>query len=216
MKNKHVMIDLETLGTVNMPVVLSIGVVKFNPWEDYRNKPIKTLDYQYYKPTLESCINLGCSIQDDTLNWWKKQNREVIEEVLSDNGRESIQRIMKDLYRFCNGRNVFWGQGAIFDYDILEDIANTIPIGVPWKYHQIRDSRTLFDLAKPEMPPATHNALDDCYRQIIGVQSAFRKLQIPKPVQNTKTQIKKISVIDQFWEKVNNIKQHLITTFSFK
>ncbi len=182
MKNNHVMIDLETLGTNNMPVILSIGVVKFDPWDDYRNQPIELLNYKHYKPSLESCINLGCTIHKDTLTWWSKQNPNIIEEVFTDNNREPIQKIMKDLYRYCSTCIKFWGQGAIFDYSILENIALKIPHGVPWKYYEIRDSRTVFDLIDPEMPnAATHDALDDCLRQIIGLQTCFRKLKIQPP-----------------------------------
>jgi hypothetical protein len=48
-------------------------------------------------------------------------------------------------------------------------------------FYNIRDTRTLFDLAEPEMPKALHHhALFDCWRQTVGVQNIYRKLNIPK------------------------------------
>ena len=52
MVERHVMIDIECLGTGDMPVVLSIGIMKFNPWADYREIPISQLPVSYTHLTL--------------------------------------------------------------------------------------------------------------------------------------------------------------------
>jgi len=179
MHEKWAMIDIETLGTGDMPVILSVGIVLFNPWEDYRNVDMKDLTTLYLKPSIESCVAIGCDIDDDTLTWWSKQDEDIISDAFSEEGREDIQEVMKKIYRFCQTCDFFWAQGAIFDYNILEHVAKKLQRGVPWKYWQVRDTRTLFGLVDAELPEAAlHNALYDAHRQVIGVQNIFRLLKI--------------------------------------
>ena len=179
MTENWAMIDIETLGTGDMPVVLSMGIVLFDPWKDYRETAIEDLNTLYLKPTVESCTDIGCEIDEDTLDWWSTQDVEIIEEAFSEDGREDIQEVMKKMYKFCSSSNFYWAQGAIFDYNILEHIAKKLHRGVPWKYWKVRDTRTLFGLVDAEMPDeAKHNALYDAYRQVIGVQNVFRLLRI--------------------------------------
>ena len=65
------------------------------------------------------------------------------------------------------------------DYGILEHVAKALERGVPWKYWQVRDSRTLFGLVDPQLPQMSkHHSLYDAYRQAVGVQNVFRALKI--------------------------------------
>ena len=179
MAERHVMIDIECLGTGDMPVVLSIGAIKFNPWGDDRGVDIRALQTRYFKPTFDSCQEIGCDIDEDTLDWWAKQDPKVLDEAFSEEGRVTIRRAMRDLYRFCIGCTHYWGHGAIFDYNILEHVAIKLERGVPWRFYQVRDSRTIFDMANPDRPDdLKHHALYDCLSQIIGVQNVYRKLNV--------------------------------------
>ena len=179
MTENWAMIDIETLGTGDMPVVLSMGIVLFDPWEDYRETAIEDLNTLYLKPTVESCTDIGCEIDEDTLDWWSTQDVEIIEEAFSEDGREDIQEVMKKLYKFSRNCDFYWAQGAVFDYNILEHVAKKLQRGVPWRYWQVRDTRSLFGLVDAELPEALrHNALYDSYRQVIGLQNVFRLLKI--------------------------------------
>ena len=176
---RHVMIDIECLGTGDMPVVLSIGIMKFDPWADFRDRHIDQLQSMYLKPTFESCQDIGCTIDEDTLDWWAQQDPKVLDEAFSEDNRMSIRKAIRVMHRYCLGATHFWGHGAQFDYGILEHIAAKLERGVPWRFYQVRDSRTLFDLADPERPDdLKHHALYDCYSQIIGVQNVYRKLNV--------------------------------------
>ena len=147
---RHVMIDIECLGTGDMPVVLSIGIMKFDPWADFRDRHIDQLQSMYLKPTFESCQDIGCTIDEDTLDWWAQQDPKVLDEAFSEDNRMSIRKAIRVMHRYCLGASHFWGHGAQFDYGILEHIAAKLERGVPWRFYQVRDSRTLFDLADPE------------------------------------------------------------------
>jgi hypothetical protein len=61
---------------------------------------------------------------------------------------------------------------------IIEDIYRQLKRPTPWEFWRLRDTRTLFDLADPEMEKSAeqHNALFDAIRQAKGVQTVYRKL----------------------------------------
>ena len=79
------------------------------------------------------------------------------------------------------GVDVFWCQGPLFDYAILQNFYAQMNVPVPWNYWQIRDSRTLFSLVPrdpKEKRTGLHNALEDCYFQAKKVQKVFHELDI--------------------------------------
>ena len=76
-----------------------------------------------------------------------------------------------------------WCHGASFDCVILQNAFDIYRMSTPWKFWNIRDTRTLYDIAnidlneiKKETSFASHHALSDCYNQIIGVNKAVKKL----------------------------------------
>lgn len=80
-----------------------------------------------------------------------------------------------------------WSHGSTFDLPILEEAWRvSMPGTMPYKYKNVRDTRTLSWLARhagwddatprPEML-TKHDALSDCLYQIRQVQEAFRYLQ---------------------------------------
>ena len=181
---QHLMVDLETLATTIDANVLTIGAIKFDPYADYRGwnwleYPETQIFYRRIDP--ETGSNIGLKMDEDTLAWWSKQSDEVKAEAFSENDRYSIEQVMKDFYQFALPCKYIWSQGAAFDTVICEQIFHKLKRGAPWMFYNIRDTRTLFDLAEPEMPKALHHhALFDCWRQTVGVQNINRKLNIPK------------------------------------
>lgn len=169
---KHLMVDLETLATTPNATILTIGAVTFNP----NNSDI--YDSFYKKIELESYEGLDSFIDDGTIEWWSKQDKAVQEEAFDPEGRENILDVMNDFYRFCMGSSKFWSHGSTFDIIILEHYFRQLNKPYPWKFWEVRDTRTLFDLGfDPEMPQANkHHALEDARRQAIGVQNMFKKL----------------------------------------
>lgn len=166
------MVDLETLATTPNAAILSLGAVTFNPNSD------QIYDELYYKVELESLDGLDSYIDDGTIEWWSKQDPKAQEEAFDPNNRIDIRTVMDDFYKFCMGSSKFWSHGSTFDIIILEHYYRQIGKPYPWKFWEVRDTRTLFDLGMdPEMPQANkHHALEDARRQAIGVQNMFRKL----------------------------------------
>ena len=175
-----VMVDLETLGTERNSVILTVGAIKFDINADYRDwawPDFPKIQSFYRRIDLESCQKLGMTIQQSTLDWWGKQSKDIQHEAFTDDDRHDIKDVLTELYRFCLPTKNVWSQGAGFDAVFLDYVYKLVGKGVPWKYWEIRDTRTMYDLADPETPNgAHHHALYDCWRQIVSVQNVKRKI----------------------------------------
>jgi len=123
---------------------------------------------------------MGRDVMQETLDWWAQQPKEISEEALSDSDRISVDKMLDSINKFSVGVDVFWCQGPLFDYAILQDLYRQMGRPVPWQYWQIRDSRTLFSLVPKQNDTRTglHNALEDCKYQAKKVQKVYRQLGI--------------------------------------
>ena len=175
------MIDLETLDTSPYCVILSIGVVRFNP------KGTGVLEKLTLKPTIEDQTDIhNRIINDDTLRWWSTQSPEAMQEALGDEGRIPFKDCMEQLYKFCWNRRAVWSNGAAFDVVAVEtgmrQTLTDYPNPIPWPFYTVRDTRTLFEIAgvslkdKKYGTKTTHKAVEDAEHQAIVVQDAYRKL----------------------------------------
>ena len=169
---KNLMVDLETMGVSPRSVVLTLGAVTFNPYSD------EIYDELYFKIDLDDQDKLNREIDQNTLDWWAKQEPKVMEEAFSSDGRISLADGINAFHKFAWGCDKIWSHGAVFDIIILEDIYRQLNRPIPWEFWRCRDTRTLFDLADPEMEKSVeqHNALFDAIRQAKGVQTVYRKL----------------------------------------
>ena len=172
----HGMIDLETLSTNPNATILTVGGVKFDPYT--MAEPSQGM---YFRVDVDSQTEMGRDVMQETVNWWSKQPKEISDEAFSDDNRASLDYMIKKINKFSVGVDVFWCQGPLFDYAILQDIYKQLGYPVPWQYWQIRDSRTLFSLV-PKDPDeertGLHNALEDCYFQAKKVQRVYKQLGI--------------------------------------
>lgn len=173
----HVMIDLETLDVKPTASILTIGAVKFDPYANEIERP--ECDKFYVKVDLDSCDRIGLTVNDDTVAWWSQQSAEAQAEAFSEDGRIPIEDAIQQLYKFCWGAKCVWSHGAGFDVVILEHVFGKVGRAVPWKFWQVRDTRTMFDLGiDPCRPPILkHHALEDAWNQAVGVQNVVRTLR---------------------------------------
>lgn len=171
--SKHLMVDLETMAVTPRTVILTLGAVTFDPYTD------EIFDELYLKIDLDDQDKLGRDIDQNTLDWWAKQEPAVMEEAFSSDGRISVEDAVTAFHKFAWGCDKFWSHGAVFDLIIIEDLYRQLNRTPPWEFWRCRDTRTLFDLADPEMAVdknQQHNALFDAVRQAKGVQTVYRKL----------------------------------------
>jgi len=115
-----------------------------------------------------------------------KTNREHLEEELGD--LQAMVDILQELdivdafnqlYKFCWGAKRVWSNGSCFDIIICEHVFRKINRAVPWKFWEVRDVRTAFDLGiNPQRPPVTaHHALEDAWNQAVGIQNVYNTLR---------------------------------------
>jgi hypothetical protein len=176
-----IMIDFETLATGTQPTILTMGACKFDPLGNELTNP--DMEVFYVRIDLESQEAIGREVNEDTIAWWARQSPEAQEEALGDgtpdNPRYTIQEAFDRLYKFCWGAKRVWSNGATADVVWSETAFRQVNKAIPWKFYEIRDVRTAFDIGiNPNMPPVTaHHALEDAVNQAIGIQNVYRTLQ---------------------------------------
>ena len=172
----HVMLDIETLATTPDAVVMSVGVVKFDP---HTGTPYnKTL----WRPDIDEQTERDRHVSESTLEWWAKQPDHIQEDAFSDEGRIPVIEFMKELNRYCVGMEKIWCQGPQFDMLILENLYIQWGHHFGWQFWQVMDCRTLFQLMPQDPRKAIqqdlHSADADAYYQAIGVQQCYEHFGI--------------------------------------
>lgn len=170
------MLDIETLATSPDSVILTIGAIKFNPFDQDQDMD----QGLYFRINVDEQIALGRNVDEGTVAWWGTQSDEVREEALGEDGRVSLEEFTKSLNKFVLGANRIWAQGPVFDIVILENLYRQIGKPAPWPYYVIRDSRTLLKALGDTRSPGTllHNALADCVSQAEAIQDAVRRYNL--------------------------------------
>lgn len=173
--NTDIMIDLETLDVLPTATILTLGAVKFDPFGDDSND----MEKLYLRIDIDSCDRLGATVSPSTLDWWATQSQAAQDEAFNPEGRVDIADAMNQLYKFCWGAKRVWSHGAAFDVPICEFYFRKLGKAIPWKFWEVRCTRTAFDLGiNPNRASVTaHNALDDAVDQALGVQKIYRTLR---------------------------------------
>jgi hypothetical protein len=177
-----IMIDIECLDTSPYCVILTIGIVRFDPYGD------GVVEKLTLRPTIEDQTEkYNRLINDDTIRWWSEQSPEALEEAMSDNDRISFKDCMEEIYKYGWNRRAVWSHGAPFDVVAIETgMRQTLsyPNPIPWPFYTVRDTRTLYDIAKVKLKDGghvtSHRAVDDAERQAIVVQQAYKKLGLTR------------------------------------
>lgn len=189
MKEYNVMIDIETLGLSPSTVVLTVGMVKFDP-----SSLDEPFDKVHIKIDPKEQKEAGRAINRNTLEWWSKQDPKVRDAAFSPEGQTSVKKALEQIQEYFkvldsrdhNQGHIYisevWGQGYGFDLTILNNLFEQFDMESPWKFYHERDSRTLFSLLPEDPRPKEgklelHNALSDAYYQAIGVQKAMSVLR---------------------------------------
>lgn len=173
-KNKtDLMIDIETLGTTPGSAILSIAAVPFNIFSP--------LEHFYQKVSQKSCIEVGLTVDDATVDWWNKQPIEVQQEAFS--GRVHISVVLAKLSSYIEtlGPVRVWGDGASFDVPLLEAAYAKCGLKPKWKYYDSMCYRTLKNLF-PHMAVGAakmkHNALEDARYQASVCEQILKLLRV--------------------------------------
>jgi len=170
----NLMIDIETLDVGPAATILTIAAQSFDPFgTGYYPQ------HYYARVTFESQENR--TINDGTMSWWASQPEAAREEAFNEQDRVPLDQALDGLGKLIWTSDLLWAQGPTFDCTILEHAYKSYNKPIPWQYYRVRDSRTVFSLW-PDLPkpPTSHNALEDCRRQINLLQQTLRHLGVTK------------------------------------
>lgn len=173
---KHIMLDLETMGKGPEAAIVSIGAVEVLP-------EVGSVGAEFYRVVdLASSMRNGGVVDGSTIMWWMRQN-DAARAALNTEGtpahRADIYSVLNDFIDWVhalvppNEHGVsdvdVWGNGATFDNVILSSaFGNTGMLKRPWGYRNDRCYRTLKNLYPQIKCPdvgVKHHALDDARAQ---------------------------------------------------
>jgi hypothetical protein len=175
---RHLMLDLETGGTVPGCAIRSIGAVFFDfdgrePGPSY-----------YANISRESCDVLGLITEVETENWWK--DHPEAEALLAEDQQAlpaALLRFMMFAEEHGTEELCVWSHGAGFDIPIIEAAMRECAITPPWKFRNCRDTRTLLWLAEErgltidiERRGLRHHALDDAWTMALRMIDIRKRL----------------------------------------
>lgn len=167
---RHCMVDLETLSTQPDAAILSIGAVIIEPGPGLTETFYEVVE-------LQSCLDVGLRVDASTVYWWLEQSESARLALLKK--RVPLDTALQAFAIFYAkyGAERLWGHGSNFDEPILRTAFARVKRPLPWKYRDVRDTRTLYELKDFTASKCddAHNALADAAIQGLDVLEALRK-----------------------------------------
>lgn len=169
---RHIMIDLETLGTSENAHILSIGMVAFD-----RDEIVKTL-YLNVSPDGQEHRH----VDGNTARWWMTQS-DAARAALNEPGPMRAYRVAQEVAIFIAGMqtDAIWAYPASFDLPILHSFLRQFGEHKCMDRRKQRCARTTLALADVSIDSyraagTHHNALDDATAQVAALREALRVL----------------------------------------
>ena len=163
---RHLMLDLETLGTTPGCVVLSIGAVEFD---------LNGIKGEFHAHIdIDSSTSLGLQVDARTVMWWLDQSKEAQNALLQADTFpiQDVLNAFNDTFEWKDLK--IWANGASFDFPILEAVYKAAYRRAPWMYYNQMDFRTMKNLVPKNSyellrvhPGTAHDALDDARSQAL-------------------------------------------------
>lgn len=192
---RHIMLDIESLGTTPGAPVLSLGAVRFELGDippllkpDIKvAKKYKDPDQFYANMTLKSNMEaLLQEVDQGAWDFWMQQDEET--RLLLLEHRVTLREALREFWKWVDMEpyDGVWAHGTTFDIPLLAEAYYSAygQIRVPWRYKAVRDTRTLFSVAYPneriptvDIGGAKHNALMDAYAQAKMVQACYERIE---------------------------------------
>lgn len=197
LKGRHIMIDLETLGTSAGAMMLQVGACEFFPEEGRIGNTFN----QYVD--MGSSLQAGRMFDPGAFLFWLRQSEEARSRLVS--GLEdtyslsSVLMNLTDFIQVSNGRQGLgqrrfepdgvWSHGSGFDLVIVRENYASLGIKEPYDFRLDRDTRTLFSMAEVKVsgfeekwpdhvPPfVAHDGLSDAVAQAICVMHALARME---------------------------------------
>jgi DNA polymerase III epsilon subunit-like protein len=172
---KHVMLDLETLGTGDHAAIVQIGACVFDSRE---------ISSTFRRNIYLGSENLG-NIEGDTLRWWMGQSPDAIASVLQSTERAPLRIALEDFRSWLVGdRFAIWANSPSFDLRLLRQAYERCGLEPPWKFYQEMDHRTmkhlgrLLNVPRLQFEGTKHDALVDTINQARYLMAVLKELKL--------------------------------------
>ena len=182
---KHIMLDIETLGTEPGSAILTIGLAHFDPARGV------IVDSTEFRCTQASQEALERAIDPATVKWWGQQSQEAQDRLTEPPLYDDVGEMLKDVWSWMNGvcasqwDLAVWAKGPGFDQVLCRDLAKQV--GQKWKGHFSRDMcvRTMLLIAKAKgwgdilamENTLAHGAEADAVHQANQVMEVMRRIK---------------------------------------
>lgn len=169
----HVMVDLETWGTGNKAVPVSLGAARFTA--------DKILDMFHVAIDPVSAQLHGLEIDAETILWWFDPGRDEARKRWLGMERVDIGSALSGFAEWLNQNSpvALWGNGSTFDNVILRSAYAATGLEYPIRFWQDQCYRTIKYLTPEcaiEREGTHHDALDDAVSQAKHLQRIWRQL----------------------------------------
>jgi len=173
---RHVMVDIETLGTKPGSVILSIGACRFDE---------SGIGERFYRPIdVFDSLMAGLTINPETVEWWQARD------AAAKGALRPALPLLEALHAFAgfvvarpstDPPRLVWAKGPDFDLVLLGAAYDAVGGPRPWKYNATRDVRTILALAPGvrHQNIIEHHALEDAVTQAWDVITAAKQLGRP-------------------------------------
>jgi hypothetical protein len=190
----HLMFDIETLGKRSTSVVLSLACVAFT-FEDDAPYSQYIADGFYVKFNPIEQLRMGRTVDQDTIDWWKKQPKKARKILKPSKNDVSMKKGLAMLREYINKSDYdweigyCWSRGNYFDFPIIEDLHDQFGAKLPFNTWKIRDVRTMIDVltgdsrGKYELRGGipkefvAHHALHDAALDVMRMKEIFQSLR---------------------------------------
>jgi len=191
---KHLMLDLETMGTKADAPIVSAGLCWFDLEPGGGSVGASTL----FRMSLETAMGTGRKLDGSTVEWWLQQS-EPARMALLTGGEEclSVHQFCMCIKEWCTfpgdsdkgvdlGRVGLWSKGPTFDVLLLKGLFEEVSVEWPFKFWNEFDVRTALlagrdfrmpGLARLGTPDVAHDAQKDAEHQAAQVVEVWKGLR---------------------------------------
>tara|TARA_B110000902_G_scaffold227489_1_gene266853 strand:- start:1136 stop:1729 length:594 start_codon:yes stop_codon:yes gene_type:complete len=149
---KNVIYDYETLGTDtrNAPI-LSLAIMNYDPDRfmsetPYTFKELCSRAAEYKFDIMEQVKSFGKVINKETLDWWKKQPKELRDAQLTPTPDDlSITELNACFKNHCHQSDAIFTRGNTFDPMITTFTLADQGLGEPYNWGKVRDTRSFIE-----------------------------------------------------------------------
>ncbi len=176
----QLMLDIETMGTDNNAMIVSISAVQFNIETGNTAAEFEVgIDWKEQ-------IDNGAKVDVETFKWWLKQEKDA-QNSLFDIFQQSVHDALYLFNKWIldNFKDVkkvdLYGNGSTFDNVIVRNLYKRHNIEFVLPYWCDKDVRTLMAITNTnakdfEFKGIKHNGLHDCRHQINYCSIAYNKI----------------------------------------